>query len=140
MKQYHGSWGNRLVTYEDQYKLVTILFLDPLQRCSWHYHDHSFNQFVCITGKVGIKTANGYTTILEPKQIFIVPPGIKHEFQTYEDGAIVEEISFVQYNPHDINREVVGGPLSDVSICGLCNRPVGRNDVGEWDCSCSRQF
>lgn len=108
----HGSWGNRLKTFQWDGGLVTILFLEPNQRCSWHEHNAAYNQFTCIEGKVGIKTDKGYTTWLTERQVFTVEPGVKHEFQTSDEGAVVEEIAYVKYDSSDIHRDTVGGPLN----------------------------
>jgi D-lyxose ketol-isomerase len=62
-------------------------------------------------GEVGVKTDKGYVTKLKPKQVFEVEPGVMHEFQTYEEGALVEEIAYVKYSPEDIHREKLGGNL-----------------------------
>lgn len=111
--QTHGSWGERLRTFKWTGGIATILFLNPWQRCSWHKHKTTWNQFTCITGELGIKTDKGYTTRLRPKQTFTVEPGVMHEFQTYYEPAIIEEIAYVEYDEHDINRDKIGGPLKE---------------------------
>jgi mannose-6-phosphate isomerase-like protein (cupin superfamily) len=111
--QTHGSWGERLRTFRWGGGLVTILYLRPNQRCSWHHHVATYNQFTCISGIVGIKTDKGYVTKLYPKQTFTVEPGVAHEFQTYKQGAVVEEVAYVLYDEQDINREALGGPLEN---------------------------
>ena len=111
--QTHGTWGERLRTFGWDGGIVTILFLRPMQRCSWHTHKATWNQFTCIEGCVGVKTEKGYITKLYPKQTFTVEPGVAHEFQTYEDPAIVEEVAYVRYSESDISRERLGGPLEE---------------------------
>lgn len=111
MEQTHGVWGERAIIFEDRTMIVTVLFLVAGKRCSWHDHAHNHNLFFVVSGHCGIKTARGYTTILEKKHAFSVEPGVKHEFQTYGEGATVLEISFVRYDKADIRREVVGGDL-----------------------------
>jgi D-lyxose ketol-isomerase len=111
--QTHGSWGERLRTFAWDGGICTILFLRPNQRCSWHDHTSTWNQFTCIQGCIGIKTDKGYVTKLYPKQTFTVEPRVKHEFQTYDEGAVVEEIAYVRYHEQDINREALGGPLEN---------------------------
>jgi quercetin dioxygenase-like cupin family protein len=113
MEQLHGIWGNRLKTFQWDGGLVTLLFLEPKKRCSWHKHERTFNQFTCIKGKFGIKTDKGYTTILTKKQTFTVEPAVFHEFQTYDEPAIIEEIAYIKYEEHDIIREKLGGDLSE---------------------------
>jgi len=111
--QTHGTWGERLRTFKWDGGITTILFLEPNQRCSWHSHKTTWNQFTCIVGEIGIKTDKGYVTRLGPKQTFTVEPGVMHEFQTYEQPTIIEEIAYVEYNEQDIDRTKTGGPLED---------------------------
>jgi len=112
MEQQHGTWGDRLRTFQNSSCLVTLLFLKPNKRCSWHSHKTAFNQFTVIKGVLGVKTENGLTKVY-PKQCFTVPPGVMHEFQTYKLPVIVEEIAYVEYNENDIDREKLGGPLNE---------------------------
>ena len=111
--QTHGTWGERLRTFAWDGGLCTILFLRPNQRCSWHSHKQVWNQFTCISGRLGVKTDKGYTTVLTPKQTFTVEPGVKHVFQTYAEPTIIEEIAYVVYDEQDIDREFLGGPLQN---------------------------
>lgn len=118
MEQLHGIWGNRLITFQWSGGISSILFLEPRYRCSWHKHDHNYNQFVCIQGTLGIKTDKSHTTLIREKQTFTVEPGVWHEFQTYKDPAIVEEIAYVKYNEYDIFREKLGSDLKEGTING----------------------
>lgn len=113
MEQGHGTWGNRLKTFKTDNLLVTLLWLEPNRRCSWHVHKTAYNQFVVISGELGVKTEKGYITRLTEKQVFTVEPGVKHEFQTYNKPAIVEEIAYVKYDESDIKRDKLGGPLKE---------------------------
>jgi len=64
---------------------------------------------------LGVKTDKGYITKLYPKQTFTVEPGVFHEFQTYDEETIVEEIAYVIYDEQDINRRSLGGPLENAN-------------------------
>ncbi len=114
MEHTHGTWGNRIVTWEDSSKLVAILYLEPKKRCSWHKHEHSYNQFFVIKGELVVKTGIGpdeqrnYSRIQEG-QSFTVGPGVYHEFRTGKDFTIVEEIAYVKYDSRDIHRTQLGG-------------------------------
>lgn len=112
MDQQHGTWGVRLRTFKTDSCLVTILYLDPHKRCSWHKHDTTYNQFFVIQGKLGVKTDIGpvdKTTILTEKQSFTVKPGITHEFITYDEPTIIEEVAYIKYDESDIKRARLGG-------------------------------
>ena len=113
MEQTHGSWGNRTRIFQWDGGLVTYLDLVPNQRCSYHFHKQSYNQFFVVKGCLGVKTDKGYTTKLTKGQAFTVEPEVKHEFQTYEEPTEVIEIAWVEYNTEDIYRQTLGGPLDD---------------------------
>lgn len=114
----HGTWGSRVVTWQDDYKLIAILYLNPRKRCSWHKHNHASNQFFVISGQIVVKTDIGpdnqrnYTTVKEG-QYFTVGPGVYHEFRTTDIGAIVEEIAYVKYEKADICRQQLGGDCDE---------------------------
>ena len=118
MLQTHGTWGRRVVTRQDDYSITTILYLDPNKRCSWHYHNHSYNQFYVISGILEIKTDIGpdnqrnFTTITAG-QSFTVPPKVTHEFRTKGEKTVVEEIAYVEFDKNDIHREMLGGDLNE---------------------------
>jgi quercetin dioxygenase-like cupin family protein len=107
----HGTWGERIRTFSWDGGISTILFLEPNRRCSWHKHIAAYNRFFVISGCLGVKTDKGYTTKLGPRQMFEVEPGVVHEFQTYDEQTIIEEIAYVRYDINDIHRERLGGPL-----------------------------
>ncbi len=109
MEQTHGTWGNRLKTFEWDGGLVTLLFLEPHQQCSYHFHKTTYNQFTVISGVLGVETEKGFTTRLAPKQTFTVEPGVKHKFITYDLKTVVEEVAYTKYLPEDIYRTVLGG-------------------------------
>jgi len=111
MEATHGSWGDRIRTFQWDGGIATILYLEPWQRCSWHSHKTAYNQFFVIEGELGVKTDKGYTSHIAKGRGFTVEPGVKHEFQTYYEPTIVEEIAYVKYDTHDIDREELGGPL-----------------------------
>ena len=113
MEQTHGSWGNRTRIFDWDGGLVTYLDLVPNQRCSWHFHKHTFNKFYVIDGVLFVKTDKGYITELTKGQSFTVEPEVKHEFQTHDVGARVVEVAWVEYDYDDIFRQTLGGKLTE---------------------------
>lgn len=112
MQQFHGTWGERVVTRKTDTTLTTILYLKPNRRCSWHSHKTAYNQFYVISGMLGVVTDMSdetLTTVLTEKQSFTVQPGVFHEFRTYDVPTIVEEIAYVEYDLGDIYRQKIGG-------------------------------
>ena len=107
----HGTWGDRIRTFRWDGGLTTILYLAPGQRCSWHSHKSTWNQFFVVSGCLGVKTDKGYTTKITERQSFTVEPGVFHEFMTYDEPTIIEEIAYVKYEEADIHRQRLGGPV-----------------------------
>jgi quercetin dioxygenase-like cupin family protein len=66
--------------------------------------------FFVLTGTLFLKTEWG-TAEVQPGEIFTTKPGEWHEFQTHEKGCTLVEVMYVVYNPEDIEREKLGGPL-----------------------------
>jgi D-lyxose ketol-isomerase len=52
-------------------------------------------------------------TKIGPEQSFTVPPGVTHEFRTGAEPTIIEEIAYVEYDSHDIDRKLLGGNLNE---------------------------
>jgi D-lyxose ketol-isomerase len=75
-------------------------------------------------------------TKIGPEQSFTVPPGVTHEFRTGEWPAIIEEIAYVEYDSHDIDRKLLGGNIEvddaypEVKVVSGINNDT-RNDYGE---------
>ena len=111
MERTHKSWGEKWNVYINDVCEVSILYLKPQSRCSWHKHTAKYNQFFVIKGTLYIKTEDGVAEVKE-NQVFTTRPGEMHEFQTHEEPAIIQEIMYVRYEPEDIQREIIGGPLN----------------------------
>lgn len=110
MERTYKTWGEKWNVFKNDLCEVSLLYLKPSQRCSWHRHATKSNQFFVIEGVVWIMTEWGEAEIAKG-QIFTTAPGEWHEFQTREDSAILQEVMYVQYNAEDIERKKLGGPL-----------------------------
>lgn len=112
MERTYKTWGEKWNIFSNDLCEVSILYLKPRQRCSWHRHQTKFNLFFVIKGLIAVKTEDGASEVL-PGQIFTTRPGEMHEFQTRQLDSILIEIMYVRYDPEDIEREQVGGGLED---------------------------
>jgi len=110
MERTYKTWGEKWNIFQNDLCEVSVLYLKPNQRCSWHNHNTKYNLFFVIDGEINIKTEWG-TALIKQGQIFTTRPGEWHEFQTTENKATVVEVMFVQYDSEDINRKEIGGPL-----------------------------
>lgn len=113
------TWGLKFNIFKNDLCEMSYLQLEPNRRCSWHTHQTKSNLFFVIEGTIGVKlkyNVNGdgtesSVTKLEEHEFFTTKPNEWHEFQTYEEPAKLIEIMYVQYDPEDIIRENIGGPL-----------------------------
>jgi len=112
MERTYKTWGEKWNVFQNDLCEVSILYLKPHQRCSWHKHQTKFNQFFVIEGEIYIKTEWGKSYI-EKGQVFTTRPLEYHEFQTADKPAVIQEIMYVKYDPEDIDRQTLGGPINE---------------------------
>ncbi len=88
-----------------------LIRVDRGYRCSNHLHNHKWNRFFVITGrlKIVVTQEDGTfdETVLGPDQIADVPPGVSHRFESLED-TIAMEFYWVGLDPDDIKRHDTG--------------------------------
>lgn len=112
MERTYKTWGEKYELFLNDLCEVNILYLRPKQRCSWHKHTTKFNKFFVVKGEIIIK--NQYEDVpVKQGQVFTTVPGEYHEFQTTDFPAVVIEIMYVKYDPSDIQRETLGGPINE---------------------------
>ena len=116
MERTRKTWGEKFNVFENDLCEVSILKLEPMQRCSWHRHQTKFNQFFVIEGELYVKTEWG-VALVSKGEIFTTRPLEWHEFQTRDKCAVIQEIMYVQYDAEDIERDKVGGPLLNEENC-----------------------
>ncbi len=110
MERTHKTWGEKTNIFQNDLCEVSVLELQPGQRCSWHRHQSKYNQFYVLEGEIFILTEWG-PAVVEKGQTFTTKPGEWHEFQTTDKCAIVIETMYVKYEESDIERETLGGPI-----------------------------
>lgn len=112
MERTHKTWGQKWSIFQNDTCEVSVLYLQPRQRCSYHNHKTKYNLFFVIEGELQIKHEWGIAH-LDQGQIFTTRPGEFHEFRTCNVPAKVIEVMFVTYDSEDINRERLGGPIDE---------------------------
>jgi len=130
MERTYKTWGEKWNVFLNDLCEVSILYLKPHQRCSWHRHAAKFNQFFVIRGEVTIKTEWG-DAVIQQGQIFTVRPGEWHEFRTGNVNAVLQEIMFVRYDPEDIERKELGGPTGACKVNDQGD--VVKMDAGDFE-------
>ena len=110
MERTRKSWGEKTNIFQNDLCEVSLLDLNPYQRCSWHRHESKYNLFYVLSGLLVLKLEDGQTDV-HPGQIFTTVPGEYHEFQTRDLKTTCLEIMYVKYDSHDIQRVSIGGPI-----------------------------
>jgi len=118
-------WGTtRRVFFQNNVE-VHYLEIDDGGYCSEHKHEHKFNRFIMIEGRLKVvswKSGDDEEpdfVYLNPGDECTIKPEIYHKFENANtDGGIcrVIEIYWTELNPDDICRRLVGGcdPRPDV--------------------------
>lgn len=117
MERTHKTWGDRWNIWRNDTAEVSVLDLKANRRCSWHRHQAKYNLFFVLEGMLFIKTEDGEDGLakVKPGQVFTTRPGEYHEFQTHQLPAKIIEVMYVKYEPGDIEREKLGGPLNETA-------------------------
>jgi mannose-6-phosphate isomerase-like protein (cupin superfamily) len=93
------------------------LHIKPCHRCSFHVHRFKHNAFYVLGGSLIIDHADSdfephaEPTLILPDQVFVVPPGLHHQFRTGVAPCIALEMYFTEPLSEDIIRRNVGGPV-----------------------------
>jgi len=133
------TWGEKANIFQNDTCEVSVLYLEKMKRCSWHYHNAKYNLFYVLKGKLVIKLEDGETEVLLG-QIFTTSPGEYHEFQTRDLDTICIEVMFVQYDDMDIIRDVIGGDIEKQAdldyhkVCDNCDSAFISKDVNVMTC------
>ena len=110
MVRTQNVWGERWLIRSDSTHAVSYLELLPWMRCSWHKHQQKWNKFVVIKGVVSVRTHEG-EIVMKRGECCTVPPGVPHEFRTFDAHSSMIEEMFVLYDEADIYRENEGGAI-----------------------------
>ena len=82
--------------------------------CSWHLHEHKWNMFVVVSGKIMVfsnsEDSINYKTLL-PNDSYSVSPNVKHKFLALEETTAYEFYWGDKVSCDDIVRFSDGGCL-----------------------------
>ena len=106
-------WGNTRTIIENPSFALHQIFIKRGAFCSMHKHEHRFNGFLVISGRLQITVKkNDYdlvdVTELGPGDFTVVPPGEFHQFRGLEVTTAVEYY-WTELDSSDILRENHGG-------------------------------
>ncbi len=90
------------------------LFVKQGKMCSWHYHNIKDETFLIVSGKIYLQyswddcMAEGYFiaseaswSVLEPGDVFHIPPGLRHRFTGMLD-SMIHEVSTEHFDEDSI--------------------------------------
>tara|TARA_R100000306_G_C4315560_1_gene112449 strand:+ start:274 stop:663 length:390 start_codon:yes stop_codon:yes gene_type:complete len=106
-------WGWKYNAYRDHYLCVDLCYVNKDGHCSWHYHNHQYNAFLVLFGK--LQVIREYSPESDKKIISTIGVGCasrktrihplhNHKFEALEN-TIFLEIGSVRYDQDDIIRD-----------------------------------
>ena len=106
-------WGETQCIFSSEKSEVHYIRIKKGGFCSRHKHNHKWNRFFLISGRLRItiyKEQGEDITILEPGMYTDIPPGVFHRFEAIED-SLCNEVYWVDdiIISEDITRSDVGG-------------------------------
>lgn len=104
-------WGTTSKLFNRNNVEVHLVHIEKGGYCSIHKHDHKFNEFVVIKGKVKLtewKDDLKDRTCLESGDSAVISPGHFHQFKATEKTTLLE-IYWVSLEENDIVRKTTGG-------------------------------
>jgi mannose-6-phosphate isomerase len=87
-------WGHELIWAQTERYVGKILHIKKGERLSLQYHRQKDETVMVLSGKMAfehfLEGKEPETTVLEPRQPFHVPPGLRHRMIALEDTDVVE--------------------------------------------------
>lgn len=105
-EQWPKCWGKNTEIFRNDSVSANLLELVKGGVCSWHLHQHKYNKFYVVSGRIKIETEHGKIVLCSGFSFTIEPP-LKHLFEALEDSKVIE-IMYVSYDHSDITREKQG--------------------------------
>lgn len=106
-------WGRNHIIHLDNSFQICHIHIAKGGYCSNHFHEHKWNQFYIISGKLMVSCYNRdgtikSTTMVRPMECIKIPPGLNHKFEAIEETEALE-IYWSELSEHDIVRTDIGG-------------------------------
>lgn len=105
-------WGNTQCVFCGPHSEVHYLQINNGGYCSEHQHEHKWNRFFLISGRLRViiyREDGQDVTTLKAGQYTDVPPGVYHKFEAEEESTCLEVYWTDNLNPADIVRRTTGG-------------------------------
>jgi len=101
-------WGTTSKIHDNNLSKTSVLEIKRGGTCSWHYHEHRYNVFYVVSGKIVVrwcpsKHGEKHELYLLPGNSLIIAPGESHEFMAMVDSIVVE-VDYADNRPGDIVR------------------------------------
>ena len=107
-------WGTKYNLYTDHFTSTDVCWVKAGGHCSWHFHEHQYNAFFVLSGRLKIireykpESSNKVIQIIgtqeEHRRAFIHPLH-KHKFIAHDGECVFVEMGNVRYSKDDIFRD-----------------------------------
>lgn len=100
-------WGGCEVFVDSVFCEVHRIFIRPQQKCSRHKHEYKNNTFIVEEGEliVWMEDGNEWAKVhLHKGDVCNVPPGIEHQFETWDRPCVAYEVYYPDGCKPDIVR------------------------------------
>lgn len=101
------SWGREIVYANDERYCCKVLYIEPGQGTSLHFHLNKHETMLVVDGELLIEYVFNKelkSITLEPARAFVIPPGLVHKLSSASDSDSVTfiETSTISYDSDSI--------------------------------------
>jgi len=116
-EEHEKVWGSEEWIVNREY-CGKIMNLKKGFKCSIHYHKIKDETFLFLGGKVLLELGDE-KRIMNPGEVVVIEPGVKHRFTGLEDSKIIEFSK--HHEEEDSYRDTESGPvdLNELDLEGL---------------------
>lgn len=95
MQHIDKPWGYEQILETNKNYTMKLLFMKAGHKCSLQYHENKHESIFVVEGKLKIYTSNHIDNplteqILNPKDYYIIPPGLIHRMEGIKDSLYIE--------------------------------------------------
>lgn len=95
MQHIDKFWGYEQILETNENYTMKLLFMKAGHKCSLQYHEKKHESIFVVEGKLKFYTSDNINNplteqILNPKDYYIIPPGLIHRMEGIEDSLYIE--------------------------------------------------
>ena len=120
------NWGYKYIVHDSPSCQIHLCGIKKGGYSSWHYHNHRFNRFIVLEGKLQIIIKPKCDVDLLRKSVYLIgdkqdtrkfdiKPGVVHKFQALTNVQLLE-VYYTVCSDKDIIRQDKGGVNYEKSV------------------------